>query len=53
MLGREKPARCQEQAIIVYGCGEKGGTHIGVPSCGLRKRTPSSVTLASWRRETI
>lgn len=24
MLGREKPARCQEQARIVYGCGEQG-----------------------------
>lgn len=24
MLGREKPACCQEQARIVYGCGEQG-----------------------------
>lgn len=29
------------------------GAYIGVPSWGLRKRTPSSVTLASLRRETI
>lgn len=28
-------------------------TYIGVPSCGLRKRTPSSVTLANLRRLTI
>ena len=28
-------------------------TYIGDPSCGLRKRTPSSVTLASFRRLTI
>jgi hypothetical protein len=26
---------------------------MGDLSCGLRKRTPSSVTCASWRRETI
>ena len=27
--------------------------YIGVPSCGLKKRTPSSVTLASFSRLTI
>lgn len=30
-----------------------GVRSMGVPSCGLRKRTPSSVTWASLRRETI
>ncbi len=28
-------------------------TYIGVPSCGLKKRTPSSVTLANLSRLTI
>jgi len=30
-----------------------GREYIGVPSCGLRKRTPSSVTCASFRSDTI
>lgn len=30
-----------------------GVRSMGVPSCGLRKRTPSSVILANFRRETI
>lgn len=29
------------------------GAYMGVLSCGLRKRTPSSVTCASSSRETI
>ena len=34
--------------------GKIGGTpYIGVPSCGLKKRTPSSVTLANLSRLTI
>ena len=27
--------------------------YMGVPSCGLRKRTPSSVIVASFSKETI
>lgn len=48
MFGGEKPASCQ----LVVDC-RVSKTYIGVPSCGLRKRTPSSVTFASFNKETI
>ena len=49
MLGSQKPALSLGFDPQI----DPGVTYIGVPSCGLRKRTPSSVTCASFSRETI
>ena len=49
MLGSQKP--CTLISIVYAALDDQA--YIGVPSCGLRKRTPSSVTLASLRRLTI